>query len=46
MYRITRHPSAGLIALTIVDALVLALTVGECRRQRHRKEYAGARKGG
>jgi uncharacterized membrane protein len=36
-----------LIALTIFDAVVLALTVGEYRRQRqHRKEHAGARKVG
>jgi len=47
LYRIALHPSAGLIALTIFDAVVLALTVGEYRRQRqHRKEYAGARKVG
>jgi len=43
LYRIALHPSAGLIALTIFDALVLALTAGEYRRQRqHRQEYAGA----
>src|SRR5215211_4828580 len=47
LYRIALHPSAGLIALTIFDAVVLAVTVGEYRRQRqHRKEYAGARKVG
>jgi uncharacterized membrane protein len=43
LYRIALHPSAGLIALTIVDALLLALTAHEYRRQRqHRQEYAGA----
>ena len=43
LYRVALHPSAGLIALTIFDALVLALTAGEYRRQRqHRQEYAGA----
>ena len=43
LYRIALHPSAGLIALTIFDALVLALTAGEYRRQRqHRQEHAGA----
>ena len=43
LYRIALHPSTGLIALTIFDALVLALTAGEYRRQRqHRQEDAGA----
>ena len=46
LYRIVLHPSAGLIALTIFDALVLALTAREYRRQRqHRQEYAGAEVG-
>jgi uncharacterized membrane protein len=46
LYRIALHPSAGLIALTIFDALVLALTAREYRRQRqHRQEYAGAEVG-
>jgi len=43
LYRIALHPSTGLIALTVFDALVLALTAGEYRRQRqHRQEDAGA----
>jgi uncharacterized membrane protein len=46
LYRIALDPSAGLIALTIFDALVLALTAREYRRQRqHRQEYAGAEVG-
>jgi uncharacterized membrane protein len=46
LYRIALHPSAGLIALTIFDALVLALTAREYRRQRqHRQEYPGAEVG-
>ena len=43
LYRIALHPSTGLIALTVFDALVLGLTAGEYRRQRqHRQEDAGA----
>jgi uncharacterized membrane protein len=46
LYRIVLHPSAGLIALTIFDALVLGLTAREYRRQRqHRQGYAGAEVG-
>ena len=46
LYRIALHPSAGLIALTIFDALVLALTAREYRRQRqHRQECEGAEVG-
>lgn len=46
LYRIVLHPSAGLIALTIFDALVLALTAREYRRQRqHRQEWADAKVG-
>ncbi|HWI00983.1 MAG TPA: DUF2127 domain-containing protein, partial [Propionibacteriaceae bacterium] len=46
LYRIAWHPSAGLIALTIFDALVLGLTAREYRRQRqHREEHAGAKVG-
>jgi uncharacterized membrane protein len=46
LYRIALHPSAGLIALTIFDALVLGLTAREYRRQRqHREEHAGAEVG-
>jgi uncharacterized membrane protein len=46
LYRIALDPSAGLIALTIFDALVLALTAREYRRQRqHRQGYAGAEVG-
>ena len=43
LYRIALHPSAGLIALTVVDVLLLALTAREYRRQRqYWQEYAGA----
>jgi uncharacterized membrane protein len=46
LYRIVLHPSAGLITLTIFDALVLGLTAREYRRQRqHRQGYAGAEVG-
>ena len=46
LYRIALHPTAGLIALTIFDAVVLALTAREYRRQRqHRTEWADARVG-
>jgi uncharacterized membrane protein len=46
LYRIALHPSAGLIALTIFDALVLALTAREYRRHRqHRQEPTGAKVG-
>jgi uncharacterized membrane protein len=46
LYRIVLHPSAGLIALTIFDALLLGLTAREYRRQRqHRQGYAGAEVG-
>jgi uncharacterized membrane protein len=43
LYRIALDGSTGLIALTIFDAVVLALTSREYRRQRrHRKDHAGA----
>jgi uncharacterized membrane protein len=46
LYRIVLHPTAGLIALTIFDAVILALTVREYRRQRqHRTEWADAKVG-
>ena len=46
LYRIALHPSAGLIALTIFDAVILALTAREYRRQRqHRQEWADAKVG-
>jgi uncharacterized membrane protein len=46
LYRIALHPTAGLIALTIFDAVILALTVREYRRQRqHRTEWADAKVG-
>ena len=38
MYRISLHPSVGLIALTVFDSLIVALTWREYRRQRHRRE--------
>ena len=34
LYRIALHPSAGLIALTVFDALIVTLTWREYRRQR------------
>jgi uncharacterized membrane protein len=46
LYRIALHPTAGLIALTIFDAVILALTAREYRRQRqHRQEWADAKVG-
>ena len=38
MYRIALHPGAGLIALTVFDAMIVALTWREYRRQRRRPE--------
>jgi uncharacterized membrane protein len=35
VYRIALQPSAGLIVLTIFDAMIVALTWREYRRQRH-----------
>jgi uncharacterized membrane protein len=37
LYRIVLNPSAGLIALTVFDALVVALTWREYRRQRRQQ---------
>jgi uncharacterized membrane protein len=34
LYRIVLHPGAGLIALTVFDALIVILTWREYRRQR------------
>ena len=46
LYRIALHPTTGLIALTIFDAVILALTAREYRRQRqHRQEWADAKVG-
>jgi uncharacterized membrane protein len=36
MYRIALHPGAGLIALTVFDSMIVALTWREYRRQRRR----------
>jgi uncharacterized membrane protein len=38
MYRIALHPGAGLIALTVFDSMIVALTWREYRRQRRRPE--------
>jgi uncharacterized membrane protein len=40
MYRISLHPSVGLIALTMFDSAIVALTWREYRRQRHKPEDA------
>jgi uncharacterized membrane protein len=38
MYRIALHPTVGLIALTVFDSMIVALTWREYLRQRHRRE--------
>jgi uncharacterized membrane protein len=38
MYRIALHPGAGLVALTVFDSMIVALTWREYRRQRRRPE--------
>lgn len=41
IYRIALDPTAGLIALTIFDALIVGLTWREYREQRHRRATEG-----
>jgi uncharacterized membrane protein len=38
MYRISLHPSVGLVALTVFDSVIVVLTWREYRRQRHQPE--------
>jgi uncharacterized membrane protein len=42
MYRIALHPSPGLVALTVFDAVIVALTWREYRRQRRTPEDPAA----
>ena len=42
LYRIALQPSAGLIALTVFDAVIVALTWREYRRQRRRSDDHGS----
>ena len=42
VYRISLHPSVGLIALTMFDSAIVALTWREYRRQRHRLDDPAA----
>jgi uncharacterized membrane protein len=42
LYRIALHPTAGLVALTLFDLVIVALTIREWRVQRRRRARAGS----